>query len=799
MEQNSSAGARQERPDILTFLASTASAMLEHPLEKIDEAVHEALARFGLLVEADRVAVLQRSAETSRLLMTYEWCREGVAEHKAACRDIPDSLPMMALLLRNKPEVVTTAVTSMPDTPMKQLFATQGVEHIVMLQLRSHQEPIGIIFLEFMRPVESTPELTGKALPVFAQLTTSVLARKKDAELLANKKMALSGGRVGTWELDLRTETYTWDDVMYSIYGRKPEEFSGQFSDWLPMLHPDERAWMVAALETAQMGSMDRGYIFRIVLPGGEVRHIRSTTTIISDSNGNPVRVVGTNTDITHEKLMESELEKANLENAHLQERLQIALDAAKTGVWDYDIRNNTLIWDDWMYRLYGITKENFSGAYDAWENGLHPDDLEDARNALHEAIAGGKPFSPVFRVVHPSGEIRHVQARATIMRDEAGEPLRAIGTNIDITERLLQEQEIRDKTDELEALYNGVTDGLLVGDIETKRLVACNSVIQEMTGKRADELLGHSIGVLPPPELKAELFGGFELQASGKQRVIESELLQKDGGRLPVSINASHITYKGRACLLGVFHDISDRRRYEEEIRENLRMKNDFISTVSHELRTPLFSILGFSSTLLRDQERLDVATREEFLGIINSESKRLGSLIEDVLTISRIDSNSSKYKPVALNAGDTIAEVMRTLRANSGEKGLEVQLEVAENAPEILFDRDALKQVLVNLIGNAVKFTPQGGTVRVKLFGERESVCIEVSDTGVGIPAEDLQKVFEKFYRSEHSASNAGGTGLGLAIVRELVELHDGTVSVSSVLNEGSTFRVLLPSANH
>ncbi|ACD89274.1 histidine kinase [Chlorobium limicola DSM 245] len=223
--------------------------------------------------------------------------------------------------------------------------------------------------------------------------------------------------------------------------------------------------------------------------------------------------------------------------------------------------------------------------------------------------------------------------------------------------------------------------------------------------------------------------------------------------------------------------------------------MKNDFISTVSHELRTPLFSILGFTGTLLREQDELERETRMEFISIIHDESKRLSALIEDVLMISKIDSGRVSYKKSELDPSITVSEVCRSLKIRADEKNIDLRLRVCAPMEHIFADQDSLKQVAINIIGNALKFTPPGGVVQVSLFCEAQTMCFSVEDNGPGIPAEEAEKIFEKFFRVERPGEAVDGTGLGLSIVKEIVAAHDGTVEVKSVPNQSTVFMVRLP----
>ncbi len=240
--------------------------------------------------------------------------------------------------------------------------------------------------------------------------------------------------------------------------------------------------------------------------------------------------------------------------------------------------------------------------------------------------------------------------------------------------------------------------------------------------------------------------------------------------------------------------------------LRELDRKKSEFLNTVSHELRTPLTSIKAFSE-ILRDQEteecdaehgrhRDESGVDLEFLGIINQEADRLTRLIDDLLDLSRIEQAASRLSRASVDLGAVAAQCVRTCRALAEPKA--IRLELQGTAPPVDGDHDRLAQVVTNLLSNAVKFTPREGTVTLQLHESNGRAGIAVKDTGVGIPERDLVRIFERFQQVDQKASSGAGgrgSGLGLTIVKSIVEAHGGTVEVSSVPGQGSTFQVWLP----
>lgn len=238
-------------------------------------------------------------------------------------------------------------------------------------------------------------------------------------------------------------------------------------------------------------------------------------------------------------------------------------------------------------------------------------------------------------------------------------------------------------------------------------------------------------------------------------------------------------------------FRDLTEERAVE-------RMKSDFVATVSHELRTPLTSIHGAAMTLTRDDIELDPEVHDRLLDVISQQSVQLAEIVDSVLTASRIDAGQVDVRSQPVDAVELIRDVVDGTRARLGnERG--VRLELPEELPLVAADRVHLRQVLENLVENAIKYSPAGGDVTVRAMDRDGSVAIEVEDTGIGIAPHDHRRIFEKFYRADADMSlGVGGTGLGLFIVRELVRQMSGRVEVRSTPGQGSTFQVTLPTAS-
>ena len=227
-------------------------------------------------------------------------------------------------------------------------------------------------------------------------------------------------------------------------------------------------------------------------------------------------------------------------------------------------------------------------------------------------------------------------------------------------------------------------------------------------------------------------------------------------------------------------------------------RMKSDFVSNVSHELRTPLTSIKSFSELILDDLDTMDGEIQKRFLGIIRDEAERLTRLISDLLDLQRIQANRMKWHMERIDLPQLIENSVETFSGLAKMKRIHLSFECKAKLPAIHGDRDRLQQVFVNLISNAIRFSRENGRIRIEAAEVSEGVLIFVSDKGIGIPADKLERIFERFYQVDSSATKErGGTGLGLAISKEIIEHHGGRIWVESKVGEGSKFSFVIPKA--
>jgi PAS domain S-box-containing protein len=304
------------------------------------------------------------------------------------------------------------------------------------------------------------------------------------------------------------------------------------------------------------------------------------------------------------------------------------------------------------------------------------------------------------------------------------------------------------------------------------------------VTGLAVEEVVGRPIADVIPGW--SGITGQIQVAEGGAAPASVTVPVELQGGELWLSF----VAVRSVDGIVYAFRDLTSERGLEEA-------KSDFIATVSHELRTPMAGIYGAAQTLLRDDVEFTSEDRRTLLGIIATQAVRLSQITEEVLLASRIDTDQLLVGIELVDAGAVTAQAVDTLRSHLPPE-ITVDLSIAPTIEPAFADRNRLQQVLVNLLDNAVKYSPDGGLVSAKVESTSDAVRISVADQGLGIPAAEQQRVFEKFYRLDTELSRAGGgTGLGLYITRELVRRMGGTVSVESEPGVGSTFTVELPRA--
>lgn len=334
---------------------------------------------------------------------------------------------------------------------------------------------------------------------------------------------------------------------------------------------------------------------------------------------------------------------------------------------------------------------------------------------------------------------------------------------------------------DKMQAILTSIIEGVIVFDFNGK-IIFANRAAENMFMSGRGSLIGRGLRDINMDIEISQMVD--EVLSSGKEVFTETAMYPQN---LVYRVHARpFINDAGQIeGAVVVLHDVTD-------IRNFAQIRSEFAGNVSHELRTPLTSIKGFVETLL-DGAMENSTTCRRFLSIIDTETDRLSRLIEDLLTLSSIESKERMVYPRPVCMVRSIRAVMNMLAPQVSEKALRLELAYPPDLPMVHADEDLMGQVLINLVDNAIKYTPRGGSIFIRCFKKDSRLITTIRDTGMGIPQESLSRVFERFYRVDKARSRSqGGTGLGLAIVKHIVESHGGEVFVESEIGKGSTFGV-------
>ena len=350
-----------------------------------------------------------------------------------------------------------------------------------------------------------------------------------------------------------------------------------------------------------------------------------------------------------------------------------------------------------------------------------------------------------------------------------------------------------------IENLVENAADLIITTDLDD-RILTWNRGAEVLFGYDKDEVIGKHLSILLPPERFHELEEmRVKVQISGALRDIEIRSKKKDGVMIYLSLSVSPVRdLDGKIVgFLRVAKDITEKKRYERRLKELDKMKSDFVSNVSHELRTPLTSIKGSVDNMLDGLTGSLNEKQIRYLNRIKSNTDRLSRLINDLLDLSRIESGHVEVRPTNLPLTALAEEVAEHMKALAAEKLIRIEIPPADPKVTAWADRDKVTQVLMNLISNAVKFTPRDGKITVALEKNgSDYIQISVADTGPGILPEERNRIFSKFYQVANvDKQKPKGSGLGLAISKALVEMHGGKIWMESEVGKGSTFYFTLP----
>jgi PAS domain S-box-containing protein len=538
-----------------------------------------------------------------------------------------------------------------------------------------------------------------------------------------------------------------------------------------------------------------------LISKDGKEFEIEDSAAPIVTDEGEGFGVVLVFRDITEKKLADEEIKR--------QRDLQrLILESISDGVVVADTKGKFLVFNTAAEHFVGIgatdaAPEKWSEKYGAFlADGVTPfpaDQLPliramrgESANAVEAVIRNAKVSD---------GRLLSINGRP--LRDGAGELKGGVVVIRDITESKRSEEALKRSEERYHLLFDSNPHPAWVYDVKTLAILDVNPASVRDYGYTREEFLRLTIKDIRPAEDIPALLTSVAERKQEDQNSDKWRHRKKDGTLIDVEITSRALVYDGRDARLVVATNITERKQMEralvrakEEAERTSKFKDQFLSTMSHELRTPLNAVLGFSDLLADERYGPLNEKQRRYIDHIHTGGKHLLSLISDILDLSKIEAGRMELALENLSLESVFAEVLSVMQPLADKKS-QVLSARPERGLTVRADGTRFKQVLMNLMGNAIKFTQQGGTIALISRLEGDKVRVEVRDNGAGIPPEEQKRIFEAFYRLRESGKKTEGTGLGLAITQRLVELHGGELSLESQLGEGSCFYFVLPAA--
>lgn len=615
----------------------------------------------------------------------------------------------------------------------------------------------------------------------------------------------------GVWSVDLRAQKVNWDEIVYAIH---EVEFGTEINieEVTNFYREDFREMVYSTVDNAITNNESWDFEAVLVTAKGKEIWVRGLGYQVF-KNGQLTELRGTLTDINTRKLNEQKL-------AENENRLRLALDSAALGMWDWDLVNDILTLDDSLYEMYGIERSNFTRVFEAWSDTIHPEDIEEAQNKINESIDKRTPLNITFRIITDMGEIRHLKADASIITDDAGRPIRMIGVNKDITERVQNETKIRELNSnleekvmertselnsikvELEQQLNLLGVSALVSQSNPKgEIIDANDAFCSLTGYSKEELIGQNHSLLKSGVQNKEVYEEMWSTISNGG-IWQGELCNRNKNNelywVLATIHPFQNEDKSINRYVGVYFDISELKessRKLSEMNSQLDAANRELETfsysVSHDLKAPLRALHGFSKNILERYESSLDETGVRWLHFIQDNASRMDNLIGDILSYSKIGKATIRKSKYSMK---TLVEEKISAIETGYDNRFKVTIE--ENLPDISSDRTMVGVIWQNLIDNAFKYSQKTENPEISIWAEvdRKGVTYFVKDNGSGFDMRHYQKLFGIFQRL-HSQEEFDGTGVGLANVQRIINKHNGTISAVAEPGKGATFQFFLP----
>ncbi len=519
--------------------------------------------------------------------------------------------------------------------------------------------------------------------------------------------------------------------------------------------------------------------------------------------------------------------------------QLMEAQQLAHIGSWEWDVRTNKINWSDELYRIYGLTPQEFKADYESYLKYVHPDDREYVNSIVQQAFKDHQPYAFFHKAECADGKVRILSSTGKVFTDSVGNVIRMSGTAQDVTEQKKYEEELKVSEERFYKIFDSNPVPMSLSEIKTNKIKYANNLFYNAFGYTKEEVIGNSseeLNLMDPEEYKRviDLIFGYlhenrslaEVQALSKEetetlllRLKQSEKMKdfeicytrKNGETFPAIVSFELIRIGTESYTVTSYLDITERKKSEtllknqnDQLEKMNKELESFAYVSSHDLQEPLRKIQTFASRITEKEENNLSDYGKDMFNRMQDAAKRMQTLIQDLLAYSRTNTTERKFEITDLN--EIIAEVKEDLKEELQEKHAIIEANQLCDANIIPFQ---FRQLLHNLIGNSLKFSnpnhppliqikseiANGMKLKNEKLSPQNKYChITVSDNGIGFEEQYNEKIFEVFQRL-HGKNEYNGTGIGLSIVKKIVENHNGIITAKGELNKGATFDIYIP----
>ena len=650
---------------------------------------------------------------------------------------------------------------------------------------------------KFTLPNGNTPWLKWK-LQVITQgedmpncvlvMLEDITEEKRNAELLLRAELV---SRTGSWEVDLVQNTVFWSP-MTKIIHEVPSDYLPTIAGGINFYKEGFYRDLISELVNDAMADgkpWDTELI--IVTTKGKELWVRAKGEA-ELVNGTCTRISGTFQDIDEKK-------KIELKYNETAERLKIATNTANIGIWEYEITANKLLWDDNMYTLYGVKPDDFSGVYEAWQNGLHPDDIERCQLEIDDAIAGKQAFDTEFRILWPDGSVRNIKAIALTESDEQGKALKMIGANWDITELKTTQLELERNNESFLDTFNNSAIGMALVGLDGQ-WIRVNKTLCESFGYTEKELsktnfkdITHVEDIAPSIVLMQDTINGKR-----DSYQLEKRYLHKNGSLVYaiVTVTVVRDIYGKISHLVTQVLDVTSRKTAEKKLEslvEVTKVQNDsllnFAHIVSHNLRSHSSNMSMLTQFLSQENDKEE---RQNINQMLLDATTSLSETIQHLNDVVQVKTDSSEnMRPV--NLLSTLNHIENSIQGLLTKEDAKTKIMVSESH-NVKVVPAYLESILLNLYTNSLKYRSptRKPIISISSILKESTVLIEFKDNGLGI---DLKRHGDKLfgmYKTFHKHKEANG--IGLFITKNQIESMNGTITVDSTVDVGTTFLITL-----